>query len=267
MKKVFFISILMIFISCQKDFKDYKCINNDIYFKLISFKDKSEKYVKGNYVGASIILKQNHKVIFYKDELHPILPQNKMIEILRLLSVGDSAVFMIKPDLIKQSLGVKFKFTEDKFVEMDIKLDKIYSPKQYEKYIKDTDFELIEQSILQKYLTKHKQYQYLNGIYVKKLKKTGGDTIKNGNSLKLKYAGSFLNGIVFDQLLQNQYFYWKVGTPNQLIKGLEIAIKNMKKGEKSKIIIPSQLAFGALGSSTEIVPPYTTVIYNIEIIN
>jgi len=224
MKKVFFISILMIFISCQKDFKDYKCINNDIYFKLISFKDKSEKYVKGNYVGASIILKQNHKVIFYKDELHPILPQNKMIEILRLLSVGDSAVFMIKP-------------------------------------------ELIEQSILQKYLTKHKQYQYLNGIYVKKLKKTGGDTIKNGNSLKLKYAGSFLNGIVFDQLLQNQYFYWKVGTPNQLIKGLEIAIKNMKKGEKSKIIIPSQLAFGALGSSTEIVPPYTTVIYNIEIIN
>ena len=41
----------------------------------------------------------------------------------------------------------------------------------------------------------------------------------------------------------------------------------LKKGEKSKIIIPSQLAFGRVGSSTKIVPPYTTVIYNLEIIN
>ncbi|PJB13827.1 MAG: peptidylprolyl isomerase, partial [Flavobacteriales bacterium CG_4_9_14_3_um_filter_32_8] len=57
------------------------------------------------------------------------------------------------------------------------------------------------------------------------------------------------------------------GSPDQVIKGLEIAINGMKKGEKSKIIIPSQLAFGEEGSSTQIVPPFTTVIYELEIVN
>ena len=40
----------------------------------------------------------------------------------------------------------------------------------------------------------------------------------------------------------------------------------MKEGDKTKIIIPSQLAFGEYGSSTGLIPPFTTVIYNLEII-
>ena len=52
-----------------------------------------------------------------------------------------------------------------------------------------------------------------------------------------------------------------------MIEGLEKVLKVLKNGEKAKIIIPSQFAFGETGSSTGIVPPYSTVIYNLEIIN
>jgi peptidylprolyl isomerase len=40
----------------------------------------------------------------------------------------------------------------------------------------------------------------------------------------------------------------------------------MNEGEKAKFIIPSQLTYGKKGSSTGIVPPYTTVIYEIELV-
>jgi FKBP-type peptidyl-prolyl cis-trans isomerase len=41
----------------------------------------------------------------------------------------------------------------------------------------------------------------------------------------------------------------------------------MNEGAKAKFIIPSHLAYGEDGSSTGIIPPYTTVIYEIELLN
>jgi len=41
----------------------------------------------------------------------------------------------------------------------------------------------------------------------------------------------------------------------------------MKKGEKSKIILPSYLGFGEQGSSDGKIPPYTPLLYEIELLN
>ena len=59
----------------------------------------------------------------------------------------------------------------------------------------------------------------------------------------------------------------KIGDPGQIIKGMDIGLRLMKEGGKAKIIIPSQLGFGDKGSSTGIVPPYTSLIYDVELIN
>ena len=40
----------------------------------------------------------------------------------------------------------------------------------------------------------------------------------------------------------------------------------MREGELSLFILPSAIAFGATGSSTGIVPPYTPVIFEIELL-
>ena len=45
------------------------------------------------------------------------------------------------------------------------------------------------------------------------------------------------------------------------------ALYKLKKGEKAKIILPSQLAFGDQGSSNGVIPPYTPLVYQIEIID
>jgi FKBP-type peptidyl-prolyl cis-trans isomerase len=40
----------------------------------------------------------------------------------------------------------------------------------------------------------------------------------------------------------------------------------MALGEKSLFIIPSDLAFGNSGSSTGIIPPFTSLIFEVEIL-
>lgn len=51
-----------------------------------------------------------------------------------------------------------------------------------------------------------------------------------------------------------------------LIAGLEEALGRMYEHEKALIIVPSNLAFGSYGTADNIVPPYTTLIYEVEVI-
>ena len=50
------------------------------------------------------------------------------------------------------------------------------------------------------------------------------------------------------------------------MRGLNYAIKLLKVGYKSKIIIPSYLGFGMSGYGKS-VPPYSTLILNVELLN
>lgn len=93
-----------------------------------------------------------------------------------------------------------------------------------------------------------------------------GPIIKKGDMVSLSYMGSFLNGKVFDTVTLSNPLQFRFGDTAQVIQGLEIAIKRMHEGGKAKIIIPSQLAFGNNGSSTGIVPPYTTVVYEVTLL-
>jgi len=125
---------------------------------------------------------------------------------------------------------------------------------------------MIEQLVLKKYI-KETKAQFQNGIYVEQLHTGKGKKVDNDDVVTIAYKGYFINRLEFDNISGSTAFTFTYGTPDQVIKGLEMAIKGMKKGEKSKIIIPSQLAFGEEGSTTNVVPPFTTVIYELEIVN
>ena len=82
----------------------------------------------------------------------------------------------------------------------------------------------------------------------------------------IHYEGKFLNGKFFDSSVKrNQPFEFVYGTECQLIQGLYKNIGNMCEGEKDLVIIPSELAFGSNGSSTGLIPPYTSLLFEVEI--
>jgi FKBP-type peptidyl-prolyl cis-trans isomerase len=80
----------------------------------------------------------------------------------------------------------------------------------------------------------------------------------------MTYKGYLLSGKQFDESPEN----WQVNTatPDQMIKGLNYVIKFLNTGENTKIILPSYLAFGELGTGN-IIPPYTPLLYEINIKN
>ena len=150
---------------------------------------------------------------------------------------------------------------------------KIRTPEEHEKdmlaekeKLEQGEFE--EKKILEKYLADSSITAELisNGMYYIKLQQGKGLTPDSGRVALLNYRGSFLNGRCFDFFYESQPFEYMVGQEEQLIKGLEIGVRRLREGEKAKFIIPSHLAFGSTGSSTGIVPPFTTVIYEVELL-
>ncbi len=130
------------------------------------------------------------------------------------------------------------------------------------------DMEIQEQLKLLHYVTSNNipDSARKNGIYILPLTMGAGPIIKEGSDLSIAYTGYFTDGRLFDSVSPQTPLQFRYGDKGQIVEGLENAIKMMRQGEIAKIIIPSQLAFGEKGSLTGIVPPYTTLIYKVTII-
>ncbi|XP_072541097.1 peptidyl-prolyl cis-trans isomerase FKBP7 [Salminus brasiliensis] len=59
--------------------------------------------------------------------------------------------------------------------------------------------------------------------------------------------------------------HWFVMGVGEVIKGLDLGLKDMCPGEKRKITIPPSLAFGEQGKHP--VPPNATIIFNVELLH
>ena len=52
---------------------------------------------------------------------------------------------------------------------------------------------------------------------------------------------------------------------NQVIKGWDEGLRQMKTGEKCRFIIPWYLAYGSHGNGP--IPPFTSIIFDVELID
>ncbi len=129
------------------------------------------------------------------------------------------------------------------------------------------DRELEELRMIDEYLKQHFPHAKADayGLYILEHHKTTGEAVTAGRRIRVKYSGFYLNGNPLDNGQQQLEFIF--GTPDQLVKGLNIVIGNLKKGETTKIIVPSRLAFGETGSTNGSIPPYTPLLYNVTLID
>ncbi len=88
-----------------------------------------------------------------------------------------------------------------------------------------------------------------------------------GDTVHVHYEGRLLSGYKFDSS-------WDDGTPyeftlgkGEVIQGWDEAIALMKEGGRAKLIIPSELAYGASGSGSGVIQPYSTLIFYVELVD
>ncbi len=110
-------------------------------------------------------------------------------------------------------------------------------------------------------------YTEYKGVYLRSLFAPDTAAVRDGRELLLQYRGTTLSGKVFDDSNRGEGpLRFVMGNENQVIAGIELALEKMHRKEKMRVIIPSWLAFGARGSAGGLVPPYTTVVYDLEVI-
>lgn len=268
MRFLLFILLFLLLFACGKPKPEFKALNDGIQLKLIAFGESEKERKNEKYVRAAIQLNSTNDVLYQQDEFAVLQIENSPFnELFEELNEGDSAYFKVPLAYLK---AVKFNiYTENAADTLIgyIKIHQYLNDEEKENYFSQNDPELLEQLSLKKYLSNIKEIENKNGVSIITIKKGEGEKVEHDKNVILKYRASFINGVEFDNTYFYQNFEYKFGTPNQLIKGLEIALYEMKNKEKAKIIIPSQLAFGDEGSSTGIVPPFTTVVYDLEIID
>ncbi len=202
-------------------------------------------------------------------DLSTDLQTNYLKHFISTLTEQDSCLLLIKTsDFFSQQFNhnqIPFFSKNDSIVKINLKVKRIYSNKEFNN--------------LKPNLLKKENYQienYFNSVqkfenskdslgfyWVEKPVVNELPKIKTGDDIYLSYEGSFLNGRIIDSSPKN--FKTKVGTPDQLLKGLNYVISKLKLGQNAKIILPSRLAFGEKGSSNNLIPPYTPLVYTLKI--
>ena len=89
---------------------------------------------------------------------------------------------------------------------------------------------------------------------------------KLGDSVEIHYIGSFPDGTVFDFAYNRfQSVHFVLGG-NMVIPGFEEVIPSMSRGQKSRLTMPPEWAYGEEGYPP-IIPPNATIVYDIELIS
>ncbi|APZ46907.1 peptidylprolyl isomerase [Polaribacter reichenbachii] len=105
-----------------------------------------------------------------------------------------------------------------------------------------------------------------SGLRYKVLQKGDGKQATKGAKVSVHYKGQLLDGTVFDSSYKRkQPIDFNVGV-GQVISGWDEGIQLLKVGDKARMVIPSNLAYGSAGAGG-VIPPNATLIFDVELMD
>jgi FKBP-type peptidyl-prolyl cis-trans isomerase len=268
------ICLLFLYACADSNQKDFIKIGNQADFKIISFTTNSNIIEPGDLVEFKSYYFINNQHVLSPDssKLNELFndtitfnpdKESAIIKIITKLQEGDSCLSRFYGDVISYDRinPSKNKFTKGDTIYNYIKVKRVYKGKEKMAY-------LLEENAIARYISFSSQPWKASesGIFYRIVKPSNEPKLKFDDAIKFVYKGYFLNNQVFDNYGDiNPYFEFKIGTQNQLIRGLELGLAYLSYGAEAEFIIPSSLAFGKQGSSTGIVPAYKPVLYKVKI--
>ncbi len=105
--------------------------------------------------------------------------------------------------------------------------------------------------------------QLKGGVQYKVIDEGKGESPELTDTVKVHYTGRLIDGTMFDSSVQRgEPATFRVG---QVIKGWQMALQEMKVGDKWMLYIPSELAYGEQGSAGAI-GPNEVLVFEVELL-
>jgi FKBP-type peptidyl-prolyl cis-trans isomerase FkpA len=283
MKNSFFIFLMIICFSCHRNSKypEFTDLGNGTWYRLHKIGENTAKPRPGDYITVNLAYSTMNDSVFFRGtrklQIDTAAYEESVDACFALMAEGDSATFILRADdFFSKTLGtsVPLFIPPDGSVKINTGMQDIQTREEYENEKEAfltwiEDFGDYEKIILRQFISSEKPgiTPLPSGIYYINLRPGKGKKVELGDTLTINYEGRFLNGKFFDSTVKrHQPFQFVYGTEWQVIKGLEEAIGMMREGEHSLFILPSEMGFGNTGSSTGVIPPFTSLIFEVEIL-
>lgn len=105
-----------------------------------------------------------------------------------------------------------------------------------------------------------------SGLRYKILQEGTGTKAEKGKTVSVHYKGQLTDGTVFDSSYKRkQPLEFPVGV-GQVIPGWDEGICLLNVGDKARLVIPSNLAYGSAGAGG-VIPPDATLIFDVELMD
>lgn len=278
------IPIAILIDSCDQSlYPGYSVTDTGLHYQIHFLGDGEQEAQKDDLVLANVWIKDLRDSLLYSNamlfqqsafRITPLM-NGGLNEAFSLMSEGDSASFIMEGarlDLDELSGKCCYNGIHPEY-KIDIRINRLLSPEQQNMAFKKSnwaqDMEMNEQILLNNFLKEKGlgKEDFVEGIYYVEHEEGEGHKIEGWETVKVRYQGSFVSGDMFDDTyLFRDPLEFELGKPEQVIDGFLIGMKQMRVGGQASFVIPSQLAFGEEGSSTGIVPPFTTVVYDVELV-
>ncbi|MCX6307023.1 MAG: FKBP-type peptidyl-prolyl cis-trans isomerase [Bacteroidetes bacterium] len=264
--------VALTMLACSSKYPGYDKTTSGLYYKLYKVSKDTTKAKLGDWVSLNMSYKYKDSTLFdsKKAMQAPVrfqLPASEfkgdIYEGIRMLSPGDSADFIINADSLftktfRQPKRPPF-IDSNSVIHFYITMLSIDSPASMMQK---------EEESLKKYIEEKKIAisPAASGLYFIETLAGKGAKIDSGVWVKAHFSVSLIDGKqVFSTQERGEPMEFEFGkkfdTP-----GFEEGVSKMLKGGKATFIVPSKIAFGETGRGA-MVPPYSTVIYNVEIVD
>ncbi len=182
---------------------------------------------------------------------------------------GEKATMLLPFDLALGSEGAEGLIPPYSPIIMEVWINDVISKQEYQQMqlSQGRDSRQNAEREMKEYLRKHEitQEPTASGLVYITQKAGTGPYPQPGETVQVHYTGYMLNGEVFDSSHNRGVPLEVVIGQGGLIQGWLEALPMMRQGEKAKVIIPWQLAYGRSGKGN--IPPFANLVFEMELIN